>query len=148
MERNCRKESAMKHVAEVGSSVIFVAELDRSVDFYRRVFDCETAILDPGAALLLSPGGFQIYLVARGRGSQHPSGGIGVQYLIWSVDSSESLEQFDQAFKDQCLHTDAYASGSVNFISTRDPDGIPVVIAYPSPKALPRSVLSPRIYEW
>jgi hypothetical protein len=41
--------------------VIFVSELGRSVDFYRDLFACEVAIHEPDAALLLAPGGFQIY---------------------------------------------------------------------------------------
>ncbi len=45
--------------AKVASSVIFVSDLDRSVEFYRNVFDCELAIRERDAALLLAPGGFR-----------------------------------------------------------------------------------------
>ena len=43
--------------AKVASSVIFVSDLDRSVEFYRNVFDCELAIRERDAALLLAPEG-------------------------------------------------------------------------------------------
>ena len=47
---------------------------------------------DAGAALLIAPGGFQIYLIARGTRAEHPSSGIGHQYLIRAVDSEAELQ--------------------------------------------------------
>jgi hypothetical protein len=41
---------------------------------------------------------------------------------------------------------DTHASGGVTFVEGRDPDGIRVVIAHPSPLQLPRSSLDSRIY--
>ena len=37
----------MEHAARVTSSVIFVSDIDRSVDFYRDVFACEVTIQIP-----------------------------------------------------------------------------------------------------
>ena len=50
----------------VASTVIRVADLDRSVNFYRDVFCCRVALREPDTALLLTPDGFQIYLHAAG----------------------------------------------------------------------------------
>ena len=36
------------------------SDLDRSVNFYRDVFECHVALHESEAALLLTPGGFQI----------------------------------------------------------------------------------------
>jgi hypothetical protein len=138
----------MEHVAKISSSVIFVAELDRSVEFYSAVFACKVAILDVDAALLLSSDGFQLYLVAKGHRAQHALGGIGPQYLIWAVDNAESRDHFEQVLKDRGVRTDTHTSGGVEFVTGHDPDGIRVVIAHPSPHRLPRSVMSPRIYGW
>ena len=80
----------MKHPPRVTSSVIFVSELERSVDFSCEVLSCGATIHDRGAALLLSPGGFQIYLIARTARTWHPSRAIGPQYLIWAVDSAQA----------------------------------------------------------
>ena len=136
----------MKHVAKISSSIIFVSDLDRSVEFYRDVFACEVALRDQDAALLLTPGGFQLYLTARSHRAQHASGGIGVQYLMWATDSEEGLKHFEQAFKDLGRHTDTHSAGGVRFVEGRDPDGIRVVVAYPSPEQRPRSVLDARFY--
>jgi len=135
----------MEYSAQVASSVIFVLELDRSLAFYRDVFACEVAILEQDAALLLAPGGFEIYLVARG-GHDHPTGGVGHEFLMWATDSPEGLEHFAQALRDHGHYTDTHVSGGVRFVEGRDPDGIRVVIAHPSPKQRPRSMLDSRFY--
>ena len=99
-----------------------------------------------GAALLLAPGGFQIYLIARGTSAEHPSGGIGLQYLIWAVDSDAELRDMAQALQDRVGRTDSYTSGGVSFLAAHDPDGIRILVAHPSPETLPRSVVGARLY--
>lgn len=83
----------MKPTPRVTSSVIFVADVDRSVDLHCEVLSCEVSIHDGGAALLLAPGGYQLYLIGRGGRAWHPSGAIGPQYLIWAVDSALALQE-------------------------------------------------------
>jgi catechol 2,3-dioxygenase-like lactoylglutathione lyase family enzyme len=136
----------MEHGARVTSSVIFVSNIDRSVDFYREVFACQVTIQEPEAALLLAPGGFQIYLIGRSTRTPHPSGGIGPQYLIWAVDSADDLQQLEQALRRCGRVTDSYTSGGVAFIAGRDPDGIRILMAHPSPDKLPRSVIGNPLY--
>lgn len=136
----------MKHTAKVASSVVFVSVLDRSQAFYCDVFGCEVAIRDEEAALLLTPGGFQMYLIAKGSRAQHPSGGIGHEFLMWSTDSVEGLEHFERVLRDCGSYKSTHTTGGVRFVEGHDPDGIRVVIAHPSPEQLPRSVLSPRLY--
>ncbi|MEO6999502.1 MAG: VOC family protein [Terracoccus sp.] len=133
--------------ATVTSSVVFVSDLDRSVKFYCDVFACELAIHEKTAALLLDPKGFQMYLMARGDREEHPTGGIGHEYLAWAVDTPDALDHFAQALKNCGGYVDRHTSGGVQFVEGRDPDGIRVVIAYPTPQQVPRSVLDPRFYE-
>jgi catechol 2,3-dioxygenase-like lactoylglutathione lyase family enzyme len=136
----------MKHPARITSSVVFVADLGRSVEFYRDVFSCEVAIEAPGAALLLARGGFQIYLIARESRAGHPSGGIGLQYLIWTVDSAQDLDESRERLRSRGRHTDSFASGGVTFVASRDPDGIRILVAHPSPEELPRSIVDTHLY--
>ena len=136
----------MEHVARIASSVMFVTELDRSEAFYCDVFGCEVAIRNPDAALLLAPGGFQLYLIERGSRAQHPLEGIGLQYLMWSTESAEALEHIEKVLKDHGVHTSTRTSGGVTFVGGRDPDGIRVVIAHPSPEELPRTVVGSHFY--
>jgi catechol 2,3-dioxygenase-like lactoylglutathione lyase family enzyme len=132
--------------ARVTSSVIFVSQLDRSVEFYRDVFSCEVTILDPRAALLLAPGGFQLYLIARGDRATHLLGGIGLQSLVWAVESDHELRDLARVLEDHGAYLDTFVSAGVSFIEARDPDGIRVLVAHPSPHRLPRSVLGSRLY--
>lgn len=138
--------SDSEFTATIASSVIFVTDLDRSVAFYRDVFSCEVAIHKQSAALLLTPGGFQIYLTARSNREEHPTGGIGHEFLMWAVDTPEALEHFAQALRDGGHYVDTHTSGGVQFVEGRDPDRIRVVIAHPSPQQRPRSVLDSRFY--
>ena len=133
-------------MVRVTSSVIFVSELDRSIAFYRDVFACQVVIHDPGAALLLSSEGFQIYLIPHGSRTSHLAGGIGPQYLIWAVDSADDLQVLDRALRKRGGRVDTYQSGGVTFVAGRDPDGIRVLLAHPGPDKLPRSVVGPHLY--
>lgn len=138
--------SDKEFTAQIASSVIFVSDLDPSVEFYRDVFACQVVIRDQNAALLLAPGGFQIYLMARGDREGHPTGGIGHEFLMWAVDTPEALEHFAQTLRDHGYYLDTHTSGGVQFVEGHDPDGIRVVIAHPSPQQRPRSVLDERFY--
>lgn len=136
----------MQHPARVTSSVVFVSDLDRSVEFYRGVFSCDVGVEARGAALLLARGGFQIYLIARERGTEHPSGGIGLQYLIWTVDSAPDLAEARELLASRGRRTDTFTSGGVTFLASRDPDGIRLLVAHPHPEQLPRSAVDPHFY--
>lgn len=137
----------MKHPSpQVTSTVLSISVLDRSIEFYREVFACTVTIHDVGAALLIAPGGFQIYLIERGTRAEHPSSGIGMQYLIWAVDSEAELRAMEQAVKDRGGRADTHESGGVTFLATRDPDGIRILVAHPSPEKLPRAVVGARLY--
>jgi catechol 2,3-dioxygenase-like lactoylglutathione lyase family enzyme len=138
----------MEHAATVSSAVIFVHELRRSIEFYREVFGCKAALIDFSAALLLSPDGFQLYLVERGNRTQHALGGVGIQNLIWAVDSAESLDHFEQVLKDRGTRCSTRISGDVEFLTAHDPDGIRIMIAYPGPDIHARSVISSEMYTW
>ncbi|SDQ66706.1 Glyoxalase/Bleomycin resistance protein/Dioxygenase superfamily protein [Arthrobacter crystallopoietes] len=140
------KNGPMEYSARVVSSVLFVSQLERSVNFYCDVFGCEQAIREEGAALLLASGGFQVYLIERGTGAAHHVTGIGPHLLMWATDSMEGLEYFEKLLKEMSDHTYTHSAGGVTFVEARDPDGIRVVIAHPDPEQLPRSILDLRLY--
>lgn len=136
----------MTPAPRVTSSVIFVADLDRSVNFYREVLSCDVSIHDHGAALLLAADGFQIYLIERGARAWHPSGAIGPRYLIWAVDSALALQEIEGVLRSRGSWTDTHTAGGVDFVTGHDPDGIRILIAHPSPQKLPRSVVDARLF--
>lgn len=116
------------------------------MQFYRDAFACEVTIHEESAALLVAPGGFQLYLIARGDLQEHPTGGIGHEFLMWAVDTPEALEHFAKALTDCGHYVDTHTSDGVRFVEGFDPDRIRVVIAHPSPQQRPRSVLDSRFY--
>lgn len=135
----------MGYQARVTFSVLFVSQLKVSIGFYCDIFACRVRIHDRDAALLLSPDEFQIYLIARPNAT-HPLGGIDLQYLIWAVESDAELRDAALAIKARGGRTSSYASGGVSFIAARDPDGIRVLLAHPSPASFPRSVIGAHLY--
>ena len=136
----------MEYSAKVASSVLFVSELERSVTFYRDLFRCEETLRSHDAALLLAPGGFQLYIIERRKRAAHHPGGLGFHLLMWSTDSARGLEYFEQALKDAGSYTDTHTAGEVTFVEGRDPDGLRVVIAHPDPAQRPRSVFDSHLY--
>ncbi len=139
-------ESEERVPVEVTSSVMSVSRLDRSIEFYREVFSCTVSVREQGAALLLAPDGFQIYLIAHGTRAEHPTGGIGHQYLIWAVGTAAALRDVAAVLADRDAHPDLSASGGVSFVTARDPDGNRVVVAHPSPSEVPRAVIAGHLY--
>ena len=90
------------------SSVLLVSRLDRSIEFYRQVFSCTVTIREHGAALLLAPDGFQIYLIARGTRAEHPSGGIGSSTSSGPWTATPQLRDIAQALQDRVGRTYGY----------------------------------------
>jgi hypothetical protein len=54
-------------------------------DFYRDVFECHVALHEPEAALLLTPGGFQMYFRAHEALGTRDIDDVGVEQIIWSA---------------------------------------------------------------
>jgi catechol 2,3-dioxygenase-like lactoylglutathione lyase family enzyme len=72
----------MAERARVGCVVMFVQNLDRSVNFYTDVLMLEVADRSPTAALLSNVGGASLILRAMGHQAPHPLGSVGVQYVV------------------------------------------------------------------
>ena len=124
----------------------FVAELDRSVNFYRDLVSCEETIRSGEAALLLAPGGFQLYLIERGEREEHYSAGLGHHLLMWATDTAEGLKYFEETLKEMGRYTETRTSGGITVVEGRDPDGIRVIVAHPDPSEKSRTVLDSHLY--
>jgi catechol 2,3-dioxygenase-like lactoylglutathione lyase family enzyme len=137
----------MAHGARLGSAVMFVQDLDRSVSFYRQVLGLEVVDQTPTAALLTADGS-QLILRSMGSGAAHPLGGIGVQYVIWTASDAADLERCERTLKDLSAYRDSRAEGQARAVEGRDPDDIVVMMVYPGPDQLPLHELPVRIYGW
>lgn len=139
-ESRPRKGTEMK----VSSSMMHVRDLDRSVQFYRDVFSCTTCLRTPDSALLLTPDGFQIYMHAKSAFRPVDAGVTGVLYIMWSTDTEDEFTQIAERMRVHDPSASVSTSDGLTLLDGRDPDGIRIVIAYPSPTQFPREVIAAR----
>ena len=109
-------------------AVLFVADLDRSEDFYRNVLGMEVAAREPraNAAFLRLPRSgnhHDLGLFGIGTGAGPKRSGIGLYHLAWQVDTIDELA----AARDTVLAAGAYTGesshGATKSIYGTDPDG-------------------------
>ncbi|MBV8349336.1 MAG: VOC family protein [Mycolicibacterium sp.] len=131
--------------AHVASAVIRVSDIDRSLTFYRDVFSCRVVIRQGDTALLLAPNGFQLYLQARDWLHRRSASDVGVQYLTWATDSQSELQRIRQRLHTYDTAVFTHTENGVTFLEGCDPDGTRVIVAYPSPRQLPRTIIAERL---
>ena len=137
----------MAQGARLGSVVMFVHDLNRSVEFYAEVLALEVTDRSPTAALLTSPAAGLI-LRAMGQTAPHPLGSVGVQYVVWTATGEEDLARCERALAGRGAHRGTRRDGGLTVVEGRDPDDIVLVITYPGPDQLPLRELPVRIYGW
>jgi catechol 2,3-dioxygenase-like lactoylglutathione lyase family enzyme len=132
--------------ASVASCVVRVADLDRSLRFYCDVFSCRVVSHESDMALLLTPRGFQIYLhELSGFQRRAVRGGPGVQYAMWATDSQTELQRIADRLRRYDSSVYSHTVGGLAIIEGSDPDKCRVIVAYPSPHLLPRTVIADRL---
>jgi catechol 2,3-dioxygenase-like lactoylglutathione lyase family enzyme len=138
----------MAQGTRIGSVVIFVHNLDKSVDFYTDVLGLEVADHSTTAALLSNAAGTQLVLREMGQGASRPLGAVGVQYVVWSVASREDLDRCAQALRGRAAYRETRSQDGVTAVEGRDPDDLMLVVTQPGPDELPQHHLPARIYGW
>ncbi len=138
----------MAQGARLGSVVMFVHDLDRSVGFYADVLALEVADRSPTAALLTSPGGAGLILRAMGQTAPHPLGSVGVQYVVWTVAGEQDLARCERALRGREAYRGTRSDGGLTVVEGRDPDDIVLMVSHPGPDQLPLRELPARIYAW
>jgi catechol 2,3-dioxygenase-like lactoylglutathione lyase family enzyme len=133
--------------ARASGVVLFVADLDRSADFYRDLLGFEVIVREGEAMILEDRAEFHLCLRAMSR-AEHASASIGVQYCAWTLDSTEALTRAEAWLRAQSSLVSRSVFEGIDVIEGRDPDGIPVVLHVPAlDHRWPSSVL-PRIYAY
>ena len=131
--------------AHVASCVIRVGELDPSLKFYCDVFSCNVAVRETDMALPVAPNGFHIHLHAPSR-RRRAANTAGIQYLLWATDTESDLQEFAPAAARLRPCGLLPHRNGVTVIEGIDPDGGRVLIGYPSPFQLPRTVIAARLH--
>lgn len=110
-------------------AVLFVADLDRSVRFYRDVFDMEVIAREPraNAAFLRLPRSgnhHDLGLFGVGTaGGPKRRGAIGLYHLAWQLDTIDELAAARQILIDTDAYTGESSHGATKSIYGADPDG-------------------------
>lgn len=134
----------MGDVARVASCLMRVSGLERSVSFYRDVFECIVTLREPDAALLLTPDGFQLYFRTHEASRTRGIDDVGVEQIIWSAGSEAELHRIEQRLRTHDPSTYTNTLNGISFVDGVDPDQNRVLITYPTPAQLPREVIDRR----
>ena len=119
--------SASVPVARLNHAVLYVRELDRSVDFYQRAF---------GFREIAREGGMMAFLRAAGSTNHHdlgllavgpeaprpPRGSTGLYHLAWEVPSIHDLAASAHVLSELRALTGASDHGATKSLYGRDPD--------------------------
>jgi catechol-2,3-dioxygenase len=129
-------------------AVVYVSDLDVAVSFYTDVLRLSTSNREPTAALLATEGRSPLILRSMGENSMRSPGSIGVQYVVWAASDEQDLDHAERTLKARSAHVETRHGEGYTIVEGRDPDGCPVLVAYPAPDQLPLHSLPARIYAW
>lgn len=109
-------------------AVLFVADLERSINFYQAAFGMSVIAREPranAAFLRLADSGNHHDLGLFGVGAQppRPHGSIGLYHLAWQVDTIEDLEAARMTLAELGAYTGESSHGATKSVYGADPDG-------------------------
>ena len=127
-------------VARLNHAVLYVRDLDRSVEFYRRAFGFEEIAREGGAMAFLRAAGtdnhHDLGLMAIGTDApQPPRPSIGLYHLAWQVPAIEDLAAAAAVLADLGALTGMSDHGATKSLYGRDPDGIEFEVMWMVPRA-------------
>ena len=130
---------------DVVAIVVRVSDLDRSLKFYCDVFSCRVAVREPDMALLLTPQGFEIYLHHNDEFHSRAAGTLGVHFPMWATDSQSDMQRITDRLRAYDSAVYSYTVEGMTILEGIDPDGFRVIVAYPTPRELPRTAIAERL---
>lgn len=115
-------------VARLNHAVLFVRDLDRSVDFYGRVFGFREVAREGGMMAFLRADGssnhHDLGLMAVGPSAPRPPrGSTGLYHLAWEVPRIDDLARAAEVLSEVGALGGASDHGATKSLYGRDPDG-------------------------
>jgi catechol-2,3-dioxygenase len=113
--------------------VLNVADLNRSIDFYREVLDFTLLSQKEQLAAVRAPGNDRtqvIVLRAIGSGLVEGAGHIGLQALVLEVESEDQLKKIASELDSRRLLVSRRDHSEWTAVVGRDPDRVAVVVAW------------------
>ncbi len=124
------------HVAQpwaIRSTLVAVADLDRSVDFYRELGPFDEIVREDAVAVLGDVSPASIILILRAtRGihqTRHGQQSLGLRSITFNVGSLGELDRIEAILRGYDLFTSRrqIADGASELLRGRDPDNLPLV---------------------
>jgi catechol 2,3-dioxygenase len=112
--------------------VMNVADLNRSIDFYREVLGFTVLSQEEQLAALRAPGSDHSQVIVLRAFGSSPIGGarhIGLRAFILEADSPDHLEQIVSELESRKLLVTRRDHSEWTAVVARDPDGVSVVVA-------------------
>lgn len=125
----------------INHAVLFVSDLDRSVEFYTDTFGMQVVTREPGtnAAFLRLPRSgnhHDLGLFGVGRqGGPKQRGAIGLYHLAWQVDTIDELVEARDVLANAGALGGMSSHGATKSVYGADPDGIEFEIMWMLPRA-------------
>jgi catechol-2,3-dioxygenase len=126
-------------VTRLNHAVLFVCDLDRSVDFYRRTFGFEEIGRAGGRMAFLRAAGSENHhdlgLFAMGPDAPRPpDGSTGLYHLAWEVQTIRDLAAAAKTLSALGALVGASDHGATKSLYAKDPDGIEFEIMWAVPR--------------
>jgi catechol-2,3-dioxygenase len=128
------------NAVRLNHAVLYVSNLERSVEFYEAAFGMTVIAREPrahAAFLRLPRSGNHHDLGLFGVGAQppRPRGSLGLYHLAWQVDTIDELEQGRLTLANLDAYTGESSHGATKSIYGHDPDGNEFEIMWMLPKS-------------
>ncbi len=131
----------MATISRLNHAVLFVSDVERSVDFYTKAF---------GFEVIAGDGGTAAFLRAAGSGNHHdlglfqvgvnaprpPRGSVGLYHLAWQLDTIDELAEMLPKLSELGALTGMSDHGATKSLYGKDPDGIEFEVMWMVPKEL------------
>jgi hypothetical protein len=119
----------------IRSTLAVVADLDRSVDFYRELGPFDEIVREGAVAVLGEGSPASIVLILReGRSNyaRRSQQSLGLRSITFNVGSSSELDRTESVLRGRKLFTSRrqLTSGGSELLYGRDPDNMPLVFVY------------------
>jgi len=126
-------------IKELNHAVLYVSDLDRSVDFYTRVLGFDVVTKEGGFAAFLRAGGsanhHDLGLFAVGKEAPRPHRGeVGLYHLAWEIDTIEDLAETASTLAEANALVGMSDHGVSKSLYGQDPDGIEFEVMWRVPR--------------
>lgn len=126
-------------ISRLNHAVLYVRDLDRSVDFYRRAFGMEEIGRERGMMAFLRAAGsanhHDLGLLEVGKSAESPGrGSVGLYHLAWEVPRIEDLAEMAVVLTELNALTGMSDHGATKSLYGVDPDGIEFEVMWMVPR--------------